>query len=120
MNETKEILDLMKFANDDIMWCDTLTLNVKQCHLLLDYIINLQEEKKEMKDGWQQEIYDKNKVLNDWLEDERKINILQQRIDKAIEYINYVGWTTQVEYEYLYTCELDFRDKILDILRGDE
>ena len=53
----------------------------------------LEKDKKELKDGWQQEVYDKNKVLNDWFEDERKINILENNRDKAIELLN-IGITT--------------------------
>ena len=42
--EVKEILELLNFTNDNIMWCDAAKLNVKQSHLLYDYIINLEEK----------------------------------------------------------------------------
>ena len=83
MNETKEILDLMKFANDDIMWCDTLTLNVKQCHLLLDYITNLQESQCEYKEKCNEyNVGCIKEILCNYLKTNKD---LQQRIDKAIE-----------------------------------
>ena len=42
----KEILNNLEFTNNDYMWCDTITLNVKQSHLLLDYITNLQKSQE--------------------------------------------------------------------------
>lgn len=107
---------------------------------LLDYITNLQEENERLKQYKEDNfLYDfeelQDKVINlqkENIELNRMCEIYskslynadltkaEKRIDKAIEYINYVGWTTQVEEEHLYTCELDFRNKILNILRGDE
>lgn len=134
-NEIKEILELLKedlyIPQEDNR--EYKLLDKGDDKLLLDYIINLQEEKKEMKDGWQQEIYDKNKVLNDWLEDERKINILQQRIDKADNFLEELISSTKGvinDYSYhkehnkilieLFEEDIEFYKKALDILRGDE
>ena len=44
-------------------------------------ITNLQKEKKQLKDGWQQEVYEENKILNRWYE-------TQGRIDKVINKLN--------------------------------
>ena len=107
-NEIKEILDLMKFANDDIMWCDTLTLNVKQCHLLLDYITNLQEENKNLKKQYAKE---EKKLFHD-------NEILQQRIDKAVEYIKWNLDKNEELIEY-FNYDANFNE-LLNILRGDE
>ena len=88
-NEIKEILDYLKdkkgYAINEFGAHKELT--PEENNKLLHYITNLQEEKQEMKNGWQEEVYEKDKVLSDWLEDERKINILQQRLDKANQLI---------------------------------
>ena len=49
-NEIKEILDDLKFTNNDAMWCDKITLDAEQSHLLLDYITNLRQEKDTYKE----------------------------------------------------------------------
>lgn len=123
-DEIKEMLDYLKnntFIPDEAKRKYKI-LHRDEVNKLLDYIANLQEEKQEMKNGWQEEIYEKDKVLSDWLEDERKINILQQRIDKAIEYIE-----THKEPLHHYFDEPDCDywiatnpQDIIDILRGDE
>ena len=95
--DIKEILDLMKFANDDIMWCDTLTLNVKQCHLLLDYITKLQEKYNDL--------LEVHKIENSDIQE------LQDRIDNAIEYIN-------KNDDYFVNYPLVNREDLLNILKG--
>lgn len=81
-NEIKEILDLLNFTNDNIMWCDEIKLNVKQSHLLLDYITNLQEIEKEHKNctrkHWQ------SKCAEHYINEK----LLQSRIDKAVDFTN--------------------------------
>ena len=70
-----------------------------------DYITNLQEENKKYQDD-----YENLLILG--LKQETHFNIkcddLQQRIDKAIEYISNCG------------CDDEAIDNIKDILRGDE
>lgn len=44
-------------------------------------IERLNKEKKELKDGWQEEVYSKNEVLNDWFECKREINRLNNIIE---------------------------------------
>ena len=43
-NEIKEIIELFRSTNENIMFCDIVELNSKQSHLLLDYITNLQQK----------------------------------------------------------------------------
>ena len=86
-----------------------------------DYITNLKQEKQEMKNGWQQEVYDKNEVLNKWLD-------LQVRIDKAIEYIKEnicdIDFMKKEYGEHFrdYDIETTFKDieKLLNILIGGD
>ena len=78
----------------------------------------LEKDKKELKDGWQQEIYDKNEVLSDWLEAERKVNILQNNRDKAIEILgNYKHYSTPTEEQNRENEEIV--DDAYNILKGD-
>ena len=71
-NEIKEILEsLDKISKAEYYPEDLLTY--KECHLLLDYITNLQEENKKFK-NW-------INVLN------KNNHNYKSRIDKAIEYI---------------------------------
>ena len=103
-NEIKEILDKLKFTNNDVMWCDKITLNVEQSHLLLDYITNLEQvNKNQAKRNSRQRLANQKQyelILKLQQENERlkhqlnqeKPNYLQiwqleDRIDKAIEYI---------------------------------
>jgi hypothetical protein len=79
---------------------------------ILDYITNLEQEKQEMKNGWQQEVNDKDEVLNRWYE-------TQGRIDKAIEYIEKEN--NEKFYNPTIVFALDRRkEKLLSILRGEE
>lgn len=135
MLKIKEILDKAKEIYD--YGADgkqhTRMFNQFEAKALLDYITNLQEEKQEMKNGWQEEIYEKDKVLSDWLEGERKINILQQRIDKTDKFLEELISSTKGvinDYSYhkednkilieLFEEDIEFYKKALDILRGDE
>ena len=105
--EIKEILDKLKNENNYQVDCNDGSafkeLYANEIYLLLDYITNLQEEKKQLKDGWQQEVYDKNEMLNRWYE-------TQGRIDKAIEYIGNgnIGIPRKT------------RNKFINILQGDD
>ena len=71
-------------------------------YMLLDYIINLQEENKRLKED--------NYLLIDYQDMEIRYNEYKQRIDKAIKYIeNDIDLTGINGFE-----------KLLDILRGNE
>lgn len=70
-DEIKEILDNLKFTNNDVMWCDKITLNVEQSHLLLDYITNLQTIEQQY-----------SAILSENAELENKITNLQEEINK--------------------------------------
>ena len=74
---------------------------------LLDYITNLREEKKQLKDGWQQEVYDKNKILNDWLD-------LKVRNEKAIKELK----DTSVDMPS--TLLIEVIDYAIHILQGSD
>lgn len=73
----------------------------------------LQQENKQLKDGWQQEVNHKDEILNNWLE-------LQQRIYKAIEYIeenilinfDKVGFNSDIIAGIVV-------NKLLEILKGE-
>ena len=70
-DEIKKILDNLKFTNNDVMWCDKITLNVEQSHLLLDYITNLQTIEQQY-----------SAILSENAELENKITNLQEEINK--------------------------------------
>lgn len=125
-NEIREILDKLEYVSNEIKaqiqdgnikakeipssLGKELRLNSYSAKILLNYITNLQEIEKE------------HQKINGELR--QKINILQQRIDKAIEYIN--------KYEYQRYCPSPYeKDKyimreekegqdLLNILRGNE
>lgn len=112
--EIEEILNYMKqYVENKYEHDSEPMLNYKDLQIVLSYIEQLEKDKKELKDGWQQEIYDKNKALNDWLEAQRKINILENNRDKAIELLN--------ELSNLYNDNYTVSDKakdVIDILKG--
>lgn len=91
-------------------------LTKEEINLILSYIEQLEKDKKELKDGWQQEIYDKNKVLNDWLEVQRKIKQLENNRDKAIEYIE--KHTDKLKNIIVPKIDFNYK-KLLVILKGD-
>lgn len=94
-DEIKEILDNLKFTNNDVMWCDKITLDAEESHLLLDYITNLQTIEQQYGAILSENAELENKITN--LQKENKhLNLqldqalkdydeLQQKIDKAIE-----------------------------------
>ena len=148
-NEIKEILDKLEIVarKHTIEVCedgskietmsasvvDELRLNNYSAKILLDYITNLQEEKEnavECLKYYEEKHFIKPAVDNTKLIIElynaylKEINDLQQRIDKAVEYIN------KYEYEkycpgpyeknkYIMREEKEGQD-LLNILRGDE
>ena len=100
-DEIKEILDYLNIKGKKM-------IGIKQKELLLDYIANLQEENKK-------------------LDSQNTINILywkklEQRIDKAIEYINN-KWKKDKYYEDIENCMtfcLYDKDNLLNILQGED
>ena len=86
----------------------------------LEFEVERQDKEiKELKDGWQEEVYSKNEVLNDWFECERKINILHYIIRKLEEHLlevikdnkdktddNSITMVAQTNYIYNYIQEL--------------
>ena len=117
-DEIKEILDNIKNKYEDYYVQDIVSGNdLKQ---LLDYITNLQQENKILKE---------NAIHNDKVVDKAKWNemLYKSRNEKAIEYIKY--HTEQRIYQEPYNID-GFPDRVeyfvegkwnlLDILRGDE
>ena len=118
-NEIKEILDIFKQVDleTDVGGCSNCPRKDKNktcigClnnakDKLLDYITNLQQENERLKKQYAKE---EKKLFHD-------NEILQQRIDKAIEYVEKY-W--QKSY-LLGTWEFfGSGDELLNILRGDE
>ena len=117
--------ELQNYKDLDISNMETIECQELEIVNRENKITQLEKDKKELKDGWQQEIYDKNKVLNDWLEDERKINVLQNNRDKAIEYVedNY-DKVTRIEFDNGYVEETRYENNfsveiLFNILKGD-
>lgn len=92
-NEIKEILDNLDFnINHTKDWVESLGLNQDTWKLLLDYITNLQEENITLRE--QIRTYYKLELeLN-----KHKYEILQQRINKAIEYINVELFNSNIDW----------------------
>ena len=64
-------------------------------------------------------------VVKKWQDIATKLNNennnLNSIIREAIELLNYVGWTHYADdEEYLYTLDINFYNKMLKILRGEE
>jgi hypothetical protein len=109
-NEIKEILEALK-PHNDIVKEYPLTLSIEEQKLLLDYITNLQEEKDNLKKQYAKE---EKKLFHD-------NEILQQRIDKAIEWINnHIETYTKDRISIIDWDNFSDPRKLLDILRGDE
>lgn len=124
--EIEELLNELKRRNERYIYCKNNDISFSdedyKSYLLLSYIEQLEKDKKELKDGWQQEIYDKNKVLNDWLEDERKINVLENNRDKAIEYFKFENpeiFENPKYTNHLWTIDGLTIKRFIDILKGD-
>ena len=103
--EIKDVLDSIKEAinkNDDSI--DSFLIDIECWKELLDYITNLQEENKELLlelSGYREAILKNDDLLG-----------LQDRIDKAIDYIEIIQYNESYgvkEKDYL---------KLLDILKG--
>ena len=89
-DEMKEILDYFKkYVNDKYETYTVVDRHTQNLTILLNYITNLQEENKQLKE--QLEYLRSNEYLNQvkWERtfNEELVKDLQQRIDKAIEYI---------------------------------
>ncbi len=115
-DEIKEILDNLAFTNDNYMWCDKTTLDTKKSHLLLDYITNLQEENNKLK-GAIETIKETNKLLiqqKAQLQDD--LDMLDNRIDKAIEYITTEQLYTN--YQWGKSQYVKILKDLLNILQG--
>ena len=86
-----------------------------EVRILEKYITILQEENKKLKKQYAKE---EKKLFHD-------NEILQQRIDKAVEYINgFESIKAYYEYEECgyteYNYDESFKQDLLNILRGDE
>lgn len=130
-NEIKEILDIFKQVDleadvggcsncprkkDKNRTCIGCLNNAKD--KLLDYITNLQNEIFDLKDT----IQNKNDCIGAY---ECIIEDRDKRIDKAVEYINkFESIKAYYEYEECgyteYNYDEDFKQDLLNILRGDE
>lgn len=106
-NEIKEIIKLcceeeieVKFFAKD----DSLMDTYMDCDQLLDYITNLQE--------------DLANYVNVVLHNRKVINNLQQRIDKAVEYIKWNLDKNEELIEY-FNYDANFNE-LLKILKGEE
>lgn len=77
-----------------------------------DKMKQLQEDKKDLREGWQQEVYDKDEILHNWY-------VAQGKIEKAIEYIkeNKIEGFDEDGYSDAYYDYIYVRD-LLNILEG--
>ena len=109
-NEIKEILNkykmYMSFDGNEY----EMILKA-ELYKLLDYITNLQEENEKQHKGF--------------LAVCKEAKDLQQRIDKAVEYINkFESIRAYYEYEDCgyteYNYDEDFKQDLLEILRGED
>ena len=114
-NDIKEILDYMKikqYISETNINFGYKTLSAGQVELLLDYITNLQEENDTLKlelSGYREAILRDDKLLS-----------LQQRIDKAIEYISendllYLASKCSIVYSHNIEVVAIY-DRLLDLL----
>ena len=85
--------------------------------------ILLKEDKKDLREGWQQEVYDKDEILHNWY-------VAQGKIEKAIEYIKenkehrkglsveeyHNKWCKMIDYYE----SLEIMNDLLNILEGDD
>ncbi|MBO7695235.1 MAG: hypothetical protein J6T10_21645 [Methanobrevibacter sp.] len=124
-NEIKEILDYFEnnvVSNSIYM----LKLDTNEAKLLLDYITNLQEENKQLKEN---NLSMQEEMSLRWNE----LDNLQQRIDKTDKFLEELISSTKGvinDYSYhkehnkilieLFEEDIEFYKKALDILRGDE
>lgn len=117
-NDIKEILDkLNKLCYDD--YCLEFSVDYierKEEKLLLDYITNLQEENKRLKE--------ENKMTDEQIEKTLEFvseHIYKSRIDKAIEYINnhcLCEYKPDVDLGYDNYENID--NDLLNILQGSD
>jgi uncharacterized radical SAM superfamily protein len=144
--EIKEILDdLRKTADNSIfIVCSSqeeldkmpkyttnfLSINDRKAKLLLDYITNLEQESKKLKEIVENLTTltvcgDRKQIKNTA---QYKLEQAQQRIDKAIEYIknNNLYEETRLDYDiddepFYWDCDDNkAKNDLLDILRGKE
>ena len=149
-NEIKEILDNLKevWISPDGDYMNN-ELDERKTNLLLDYITNLQEENEKLKNLYTNEkshkidcnyfktLYskvDKNIVIDDLVykceqcrvlyDNVEKTSIenmnLQQRIDKAVEYIEEYQEVLKEHNGDWLNYQEGFKPYLLDILRGEE
>ncbi len=96
-NELKKIIkEIECYQNEDMCM---IMLSQKENKALLDYITNLQQENNNLKTS----LDESQEVVND----------LQQRIEKAVEYI-------KVECMCNYGLDDTYMEKLLNILNGKE
>lgn len=107
-DEIKEILEALK-PHNDIIKEYPLKLSIEEQKLLLDYITNLQKENKHLSKSYAEAILFNQKRCEQNKE-------LQQRIDKAIEYIED---NTYKSYETDY-MDLTGIKELLNILNGGD
>ena len=109
-NEIKEILEKLKDGNwyDELDLTGTMWIELRweETHLLLDYITNLQEEIERQ---------EKSQVILDNQNAE-----LQERIDKALEYMKSEYTVTDDEVYLFLTNRVASLSKLENILKGDD
>ena len=104
--EIRDLLEDLQKCIDDGQY--EQTLKIEHIKLLLDYITNLQEEINELKA--QLEMYENGVYFSS------ENNKLQEKIDKAIECINYYAIENS-DYEKIYNIE---EETLLNILGGKD
>lgn len=130
-DEVKEILDDLRKTADNTIFvvcsnqeeldkmpkytANFLSINDRKAKLLFDYITNLQEENKKYQND-----YENLLILGLKQETHFKIKCedLQQRINKAVEYIKWNLDKNEELIEY-FNYDANFNE-LLKILRGDE
>jgi CRISPR/Cas system CSM-associated protein Csm2 small subunit len=103
-DEIKEILEDVKRHLDYVEATKQASIRDNEMKAMYDYITNLEQEKQEMKNGWQQEVYNKDEILNRWYE-------TQGRIDKAIDKLYCWGETLNPEFQKVMLNILQGSDK---------
>ena len=115
-DEIKEILEALKLHND-IVKEYPLTLSIEEQKILLDYITNLQEENKRLKEIIENLTTmtvngDRTQIKNTA---QYKLDIYKSRNEKAIEYIK----SYKNDYAPYELSDYNIRE-LLNILNGDD
>ena len=95
-DKIKEILEEVKFELKFEKWIEPLGFDKEHWKLLLDYITNLQEENKNLK-----QCYCNRTDCGGRIKDSKKYDSVQQRLDKIIAHLGNCDWNNK-DFEKIY------------------